>query len=135
MGNYYAYKELKKKALSEAASQEDVNKLGYWFEKFGSQFWNGESFFVEKDLELKPVYKPNYPNEISENSLEPTQYELIGFEFVGANAPWRSQNTANWVEFNDGWFRYHYCSNCGFRTMEPGNDCPSCHSIMIKRRN
>ena len=103
MSNYYNYNELKQKALKKNASQEDVNALGRWFEAHGHQYWNGKAFLVEKDLFLKPVYKPVYDNDAKElsESLKPVQQTIIGFEFVGVQAPWFKRKAERWEKFSD----------------------------------
>ena len=132
MSNYYNYNELKQKALKKNASQEDVNALGRWFEAHGHQYWNGKAFLVEKDLFLKPVYKPVYDNDAKElsESLKPVQQTIIGFEFVGVQAPWFKRKAACWEKFSDEWFEFYYCTNCGYRTMETSCECPACKAEM-----
>lgn len=36
----YDYQELKEKALSTDATQEDINNLGEWFEWYDNSYWN-----------------------------------------------------------------------------------------------
>ena len=67
----YDYEELKNKALSADAKQEDVNALGEWFECFGDKYWNGEYFSVENGIRLYRVEK-----EVDEGEWETTGYEL-----------------------------------------------------------
>ena len=43
----YNYEELKNAALAPDATQEDINALGEWFERYGDRYWNGEYFSVE----------------------------------------------------------------------------------------
>lgn len=49
------YKELEKKALSADATQEDINRLGKWFELYGERYWNGEYYRVTEDVRIVPV--------------------------------------------------------------------------------
>ena len=42
------YQELEHEALSAGATQEDINRLGKWFELYGESYWNGE-FYDEED--------------------------------------------------------------------------------------
>ena len=53
--NEYAYPILERKALSADATQEDINALGMWFERFGSDFWNGEFYNVDDVHRLIPI--------------------------------------------------------------------------------
>ena len=145
MSNYYEYKELKAKAIAPNSTQEDVDRLGRWFEQHGHQYWNGKAFLVEKDLFLKPVYKPIYAVKVEElyspskkeasDILKPIKREIMGFEFVGVNAPWRKNKikSARWRKFNDGWFTFRFCSNCGYRTMDTCGECPACKSFMLNK--
>ena len=36
-----------------------------------------------------------------------------------------------WQQINDGWFQYHYCTNCGFKHFRPEKrlprKCPQCN--------
>ena len=67
----YDYEELKNKALSADATQEDVNALGEWFEQYGDRYWNGECFSVENGIHLYRIEE-----EIDEDEWEVTGYEL-----------------------------------------------------------
>jgi len=49
------YQELKHKALSADATQEDINLLGKWFELYGESYWNGEFYDVDGTHQLRPV--------------------------------------------------------------------------------
>lgn len=70
MANYYAYEELKAKAISPVAKQEDINALGEWFEAHGSMYWNGE-YYDADGLRLFPIHE-----EVAED-----EFEVIGYEF------------------------------------------------------
>lgn len=42
---------------------------------------------------------------------------------------------ARWQEINDGWFNYHYCTNCGYKHFDPEEKvlprrCPNCNKLM-----
>lgn len=66
---YYA--ELRLKALNELAEQEDIDRLGRWFELYdGNDSWNGECYDVE-GRNLYPVYK----------QIDEDEFEIIGYEF------------------------------------------------------
>lgn len=43
-----------------------------------------------------------------------------------------------WQEINDGWFTYHYCTNCGHKHFNPGKPlprkCPQCQEPREPRR-
>lgn len=70
MASQYDYKELREKAVSNNATQEDINALGEWFEQNGySHYWNGECFDAE-GYYLYPIHK-----QISEE-----QFEIVGYE-------------------------------------------------------
>lgn len=49
------YKELEQAALSADATQEDINRLGEWFERFGETYWNGEFYNIDGVHQLRPV--------------------------------------------------------------------------------
>lgn len=67
----YEYEELKNKALSADATQEDVNALGEWFECFGGRYWNGECYSVENGIHLYRIEE-----EVDEDEWEIKGYEL-----------------------------------------------------------
>lgn len=69
--NYYSYDELSKKALAANALQEDINNLGEWFERFGSDYWNGEYFEIDKNNRLFPIQQ-----EVEEDIWETIGYEI-----------------------------------------------------------
>ena len=67
----YDYQELKEKALSADATQEDINSLGDWFEQYGDRYWNGEYFRVENGIHLYRIEE-----EVDEDEWEVKGYEL-----------------------------------------------------------
>lgn len=67
----YDYNELKEKALASDATQEDINALGEWFERYGRSGWNGECWTVDAYHNLYPIYK-----EIGYDD-----YEVVGYTF------------------------------------------------------
>lgn len=69
MKGYYDYQELENNAMNRG-TQEDLNALGEWFERFGSKFWNGESYKINSSYNLYPIYQ-----EIDEDN-----FEIIGYE-------------------------------------------------------
>lgn len=69
----YDYQELKQKALSAEAAQEDINNLGEWFEQYGDRYWNGEYYSVDNNR-LYPIYR-----RIDDDELE-EQYEIVRYE-------------------------------------------------------
>ena len=69
--NRYDYDELKNKALGVDATEEDVNKLGEWFEQYGDEFWNGEYYKVDSDNRLYPQYR-----EVDEDEFEVCGYVI-----------------------------------------------------------
>ena len=69
--NRYDYDELKNKALGVDATEEDVNKLGEWFEQYGDEFWNGEYYEVDSDNRLYPQHR-----EVDEDEFEVCGYVI-----------------------------------------------------------
>lgn len=67
----YEYEELKNKALDISATQEDLTALGDWFGLYGSMFWDGESYEVEGDTRLYPIYLVKGEDD----------YDVIGYTF------------------------------------------------------
>lgn len=72
--NEYAYEELVAAATKFDATQEEINALGEWFERYGMRYWNGTSYEVDakNDIYLAPVMK-----EVGED-----EFEQIGFTFA-----------------------------------------------------
>ena len=54
----YSYNDLLAKATSENATQEDINNLGNWFERYGREDWNGE-YYDADGKRLFPVFAPD----------------------------------------------------------------------------
>lgn len=67
----YDFSDLHKKAIAPGATQEDIDKLGYWMSRHGRDSWNGEYYSVDSTHELYPIYK-----EVGYDD-----YELIGYTF------------------------------------------------------
>lgn len=67
--NYYSYTELAEKALA-TKSPEDCANLGYWFERWGRDYWNGECYNIDSAHDLYPVYK----------EVEDDEYDIEGWE-------------------------------------------------------
>lgn len=67
----YNYKEICEKALASDATQEDINALGEWFERYGRSGWNGECWTVDAYRDLYPIHK-----EIGYD-----EYEVVGYTF------------------------------------------------------
>ena len=67
----YDYEELKNKALSTDATQDDINALSEWFEQYGDRYWNGEYFSVENGIRLYRIEK-----EVDDDEFEIAGYEL-----------------------------------------------------------
>ncbi len=68
----YDYEMLRAAATAPGATQEDINKLGEWFEQYGDMYWNGESFDADDELQVVRIYKP------VEGS--PGEFEIVGYE-------------------------------------------------------
>lgn len=73
----YSYQELRDKILSGNYKQEDLNDLLFWFQNYGSRFWNGESYEFENGKRLKPIYKINYDPDGEIDTVETIGAELI----------------------------------------------------------
>ena len=65
----YLYSEIVKNALDNPTSF-NLSRLAYWFEDYGSQFWNGECWEIDKEHSLYPVYE----------EIAPDEYKLIAHE-------------------------------------------------------
>lgn len=72
----YDYKELKERALSPSATQEDINALGEWFERYGDRYWNGEVYDIENGISIRPI---SAPYEIDDDG-EAISWETVGYE-------------------------------------------------------
>ena len=55
MCNPYQYEELRKAALKKP-SPEALGALGEWLEKYGDDYWNGESWDIDEGKRLRPIY-------------------------------------------------------------------------------
>lgn len=66
---YYDYTELSAAAL-RTESEEDLNRLGEWFNLYGASYWNGEKYEIDSTHFLRPIYR-----EINDG-FEVTGYEL-----------------------------------------------------------
>lgn len=55
--DYYQYEELKTVALDPNATQEAVDDLGRWFQRYDPYNWNGEYYTVDEanQIHLWPV--------------------------------------------------------------------------------
>lgn len=73
----YGYSELEAAATKFGATQEEINALGEWFERYGQDCWNGESYTVNeaRDLHLYPVHK-----RIGED-----EFEIVGWSFSASD--------------------------------------------------
>ena len=69
--DYYDFSDLYKKAIAPDATQEDIDKLGYWMSRHGRDSWNGEYYRVDSAHELYPIYK----------EIDYDDYDLIGYTF------------------------------------------------------
>jgi hypothetical protein len=59
----YNFKELLTQATNPNSTTEERMELWYWFERYGSQFWNGECYKIDKTSDLYPIYE----NEVDED--------------------------------------------------------------------
>lgn len=67
--NRYSYEELLN-AVKTAATEENVNALGEWFNSYGMDYWNGE-YYDADGIRIYPVY-----TEVDEDEYELTGYEI-----------------------------------------------------------
>lgn len=67
------YKELEQAALSADATQDDIDRLGEWFELYGETYWNGEFYDVDGDHKIRPI-----DVEDEDGDFHRTGWELIG---------------------------------------------------------
>lgn len=82
----YEHKALLKAARSADATQDDLDRLGQWFERYGWRCWNGESFDASFDNEPSGTchlwrvevpaagYEDCPPEDVG-------QWEIIGYSF------------------------------------------------------
>lgn len=71
--NEYSFEELAAAATKSDATQEEINALGEWFERYGMGYWNGTCWDVDgkNDLYLSPVYR----------EVEADEFECVGYTF------------------------------------------------------
>lgn len=55
MTNRYDYSELRAKAISREATQEDMEDMARWFDKYDIADWNGEYYDLD-GYKLRPIY-------------------------------------------------------------------------------
>ena len=72
MVSKYDYESLRKRATKSDATQDDINRLGEWFESYGMNFWNGE-YYDADGFKLFPVY--TFDSEAEEYSFT-DNYEI-----------------------------------------------------------
>lgn len=65
----YDYATLRAAALSQSATQEDIDALGEWFSRFGSVYWNGE-YYDADGVPVRPIYQKTAEDE----------YGIVGYE-------------------------------------------------------
>lgn len=70
MSDEYKYNEIVAAAKANP-TEENMKRLGEWFEAYGNCYWNGEEYTVDSNTTLRPVY-----TEVSED-----EYEITGYEF------------------------------------------------------
>ena len=71
--NRYSYAELKARALSPDATQEDLKALAAWFDEYDPRSWNGEVYDVD-GRSLKPIY------QLADAETE--DYTIVGYELI-----------------------------------------------------
>ena len=67
------YEQLRSRALSPKARKGDIDRLGKWFERFGADRWNGDSYDAGDGVLLVPIY---YFTEYGDDCLELVGYEI-----------------------------------------------------------
>ena len=72
--NYFDYDELRAKALAPEATKEDRLNLWYWFDEYGMEYWDGESYDMDDGLRLFPHY----------SLIEDQRGEIVDLELVDA---------------------------------------------------
>ena len=81
MIGYYDYTKLAAKALSESATQGDIDNLGQWFSLYGDRYWTGECFEVDgaADVNIYPVYRQSGEDifEIDHYTLDPSEERVV----------------------------------------------------------
>lgn len=72
--NKYMYAELEAAALNPCATQAEINALGEWFQQYGEDFWNGQSWTVDekKGIHIAPIYR----------EIEEDDFEIVGYTFA-----------------------------------------------------
>lgn len=75
--NEYNYVELKAAATKFGATQEEIDALGEWFERFGRRHWNGEAYEIDdkEDLWLYPMHK----------RIDEDEFEIVGWSLSSAD--------------------------------------------------
>lgn len=79
--NYYDYQELKEKATGPNAKQSDINALGEWFDRYGAEYWNGESYTVDSSNNLYPLQEA-----ILDENGEIDYCNIVGYTFSKSEA-------------------------------------------------
>lgn len=71
MIGYFDYHELRAATIAPNATQDDINRLGEWFNRYGEESWNGE-YYDADGYRLFPVVEWDEENECG---------NIIGYEF------------------------------------------------------
>lgn len=66
----YDFPELAERALRFNATQEDINALAEWLDRYDRRSWNGERYKIDADHDLYPIYE----------EVAPDEWEIIGYE-------------------------------------------------------
>ena len=68
--NYYSYADLRK-AVNDNPTEENINALGEWFERYGGAYWNG--WYYDADgIRLAPIYEQTGEDD----------FDLIGWQLA-----------------------------------------------------
>lgn len=70
MPGYYDYDELREKALSADATQQDLENMARWFNNYDISAWNGEYYDMGNGKRLFPICA----------ETEPDEWEITGYE-------------------------------------------------------
>jgi hypothetical protein len=70
------YQELVEQALHPFATQEEVNELAGWFERYSNaRYWNGYCHQIDSNYSLYPVHEFVDPED-PESDIKSTHWEL-----------------------------------------------------------
>lgn len=87
---------------------------------------NGEScVYIQKGSSSVPVLFESNLTFTTQSSIE-DYLDTKSIQIIEMYSMPSKNSHAKWTPFYDGWFRYFYCSHCGYKSMERPQICPSC---------